>query len=445
MKCPKCGANMPDNAKFCVKCGTSLTIAATSAINPDEVNNNEVETKEANKIETQNVEQNNTNSSSSINDNKINEINETTNEVTNENVIENEQISSENTQETPQNVENVENQIEPETKENIANEANNNQANIESSNNPSNSSTSNASFGSKVKDLLIGSDKFFLARSVLMYAIIGGSTLVLFIMGTALGWSALMFIPLVGIGLGVLGYLQEIRKIEINADSLRKWNEKRPNNVVFKNKITNPDSLWSKFQYWHEFFKPSKYLALILSLIALLLFPTTLVTATVKTTTTLINKNKNGGGSSGYVRKYEGFYPDAEYVVKYQPWENLLYGIWDDIYGRESYNNPMGVSAGFTIASEYHDVSEVEGACSLAISMGYVLDDDSSDNFPRKNENGEEYLAMYRYFKKEWGPEVTWSNHRYRCTLIIEDMGWDSNYKSCYAYMKYMFFDDYYS
>ena len=434
MKCPKCGANMPDHAKFCVKCGASLTMVS-GVTNTDETIKEKTIENETSNVEKQNVEQKVENTSSS---NNVEEVNTASNEAP-ESVDESEQVNGENStnsssnpSETTQNVENVENENKPDINENV--EKNNvNQTSSETTTNTTNSAPK-SSFGSKVKDLLLGTDKFFLARSVLMYAIIGGSTLVLFIIGVTLGWSALMFIPLIGIGLAVLAYLQEIRKIEIKPESLARWNEKRANNVVFKYKVKNPDNLGNKLQYWHDYFKPSKYLAWVLSIIALILPHITLVTATVTTTLNKGGKITNNGGYT-YVRKYEGFYPDAEYVIKYQAWEKLLFDIWDPIWGRESYNSPMGSSVWFTIATEYKDPSELEDFKSQVVGMGYTFTETGTIG------HGSEEDTLCWYYEKDWGPSTTWHEHCYHCKFTLEDMGWDKNYSSYYAYMEYMFFN----
>ena len=211
MKCKQCGREYPEYARFCVKCGIPLEAVILEATPKEE----DLDiAKEKQQLKQEPIEE-------TVTDNEpvVEQVKETTPEVEEspveetpqEEVVEEEQIeaqeeSSMNEEEAVQeNNETIEE--EPVKEENIEKEAENNGENAEETpkeevkevdNKTANETTSSPS------DALSVSTKFSLARSVLMYAILGGSTLVLFIMGMTLGWSALMFIPLAGIGASIL-------------------------------------------------------------------------------------------------------------------------------------------------------------------------------------------------------------------------------------------------
>ena len=101
MKCKKCGAILPDTAKFCVRCGAALAPVVAAAI-PNQDDASQVE-----KVDKANVDNNAQNQNNSINNNSSNN-NTATNEASETN-LENERLetnySSEesinNTQESP--------------------------------------------------------------------------------------------------------------------------------------------------------------------------------------------------------------------------------------------------------------------------------------------------------------------------------------------------------
>lgn len=296
-----------------------------------------------------------------------------------------------------------------------------------------------ASSSNGFKVFLLGKATYSKTRSLVMYGILGGSSLMLFVFSIVFGWSALLLIPLLLIGVGALGYIYEVNKIQIDPEALTLWNEKRTTNKIFKWKVGNPKNLFNKIQFWHSSFGTKKLVPIIMTVVFMwLVFPTSTIAAGFRTALPPTSQKGAAGGSSSKTREYKGFWPEAPYVVANPAWTDHLVSIWDEIMGRESYNTPLASTVGFSIKAEYGEESELTEFRGMVVARGFTLIDDTGKTIVHYSDHDEEFPQWY--YEWEWGPETTWHYHRYFCSLKVADY-YNNDWKTREVTMSYMYFD----
>ena len=285
------------------------------------------------------------------------------------------------------------------------------------------------------KEFFLGGKVYSFARSLVFYIAIGGTTIIWLIIGLAVGWTPWMFIPFLLLALSLTGYFAEINKISIDADTLAKWNQARAGNTVFKKPINNPNSFGAKLQFWHASFKPTKVVACVSTGAILFMYLPLIIGSSVRFATG--PGGAASGGSGTPTRQYKGFWPNADYVVVFEPWTDHLVSIWDPV-GLKRYENPYGPSVSFSIQAEYQG-DELTQFNSLVVSKGYTLTDTGKTTVTDMSGNVTEYPIWY--YEREWGPATTWQKHAYYCRISVKDQGYNRTYKVNEVIMEYMFFN----
>lgn len=295
-----------------------------------------------------------------------------------------------------------------------------------------------ASSSNGFKVFLLGKATYSKTRSLVMYGILGGSSLMLFVFSIVFGWSALLLIPLLLIGVGALGYIYEVNKIQIDPEALTLWNEKRTTNKIFKWKVGNPKNLFNKIQFWHSSFGTKKLVPIIMTVVFMwLVFPTSTIAAGFRTALPPTSQKGAAGGNSSRTREYKGFWPDVDYVVVNPVWNDRLVSVWDPVTGRESWNTPYASIAHFAIQAEYTDESQVNDFLALVVEKGFVLES-TGKSTAWYSDHTEEFPQWF--YEREWGPETTWTKVSYRCTLKISEYHY-SMYEYPDITMEYEFYN----
>ena len=231
-------------------------------------------------------------------------------------------------------------------------------------------------------------------------------------------------------------------KIEINEESLQAWNNQRANNKVFKEPITDPSKTGAKLQYWHTLPKPNKYLYASLSALMMLLMLLSLIGATVRTATKGAAKSGGGGGGGGKTNHlvYEGYWPEASYVVVFDKWTQYLQYTHELIAHTDTFNPNGNCLFGIMAAFPYDPLQngEFEEYKSQAVSQGYQLIDTGVTQVHDNQGQLIDELPYARY-EMEYGPETTWHYHKYWAQLKISAQLYSSYYEAYQVWTEYSF------